>query len=517
MAVLTGEHLQALLESLLISKNEADANRALQRHKGKDEIHFKNIDWQKLRSLSEDGSLNFPEMNWGGHKLVFEGCSFGHGDFHLSGTFNGQVEFHDVMFGEGNVSFAGSRFQGLKLEQIYCTGRGEFSFAGAWFARETIIHFGNLGNKNLVFEPADVDDRTTNKGETLIGGDLFMLTVEDWHGEKLTLRSAQISSTGVVMNFGGATNLKTVDFTSTLWTSQSVYVDSIEMNNEDDQRLAFTLASFEKVHHLFLRDVGMTKGSMIFAFAKFPSKALFNLQFADLGTGQIAFHHASFPGSVEITQKGGANFASELSFKGSTFEGPLTVAGMTFGPVPDFTRTEFSKHLNLSNVAFGAQLTKKQKRSEVNRDVKLQRIKALAEDNRDHDLALMCHAEEMKYNRFRKNGLFPWCASILDAVYQGVSDYGRSIFLPVLWLVVTWLCFGGIYLWQFDNLEKPWLFSAGWLLPFLPVSGVLRTVEYAEVFKSADPSLYSLIGLQSLIAIPLLFLVGLGFRNRFRI
>ena len=87
----------------------------------------------------------------------------------------------------------------------------------------------------------------------------------------------------------------------------------------------------------------------------------------------------------------------------------------------------------------------------------------------------------------------------------------------MLWLIFTWAGFGLIYRYVFDSIESPLLFSFAWTLPFLPAAGILRLIGFRNIFEDAEPVLYALMATQGLIAIALIFLIGLGFRNRFRI
>ncbi len=57
---------------------------------------------------------------------------------------------------------------------------------------------------------------------------------------------------------------------------------------------------------------------------------------------------------------------------------------------------------------------------------RLGRLKEIAEDNKDHEQALYFFGEEMRAKRWQKNR--PFLASILDFLYDKVSDYGRSVF-----------------------------------------------------------------------------------------
>lgn len=516
MSILTGEPLQELLEQLLQAEDSTAAAKLLGKFRTITEVHFESVDWIRLRNTTADRRLVFPRISWGGRSLVFVDCEFGDGDFIFPGTFHGAVAFFNPNFGEGLVSFAGSEFQGLAIQGGCFSGTGSLSFQACSFSGQTKLWIRQLGRKTLDF--GRVDDEGERPGQTCtISGGLFLLEIEASGGQHVNFDGAHFSSTSVALNFEGATALSGVGFNSTTWHSQTVDIRNLQLSSKEAQRLAFTNANFEAVRQLIMTNIGMSQGSIIFALAKFPANAIFKLHFGNLGPGVIAFHHASFPGSAEFSQDPESEFLSELSFKGSTFEGPLSLADIRFGPVPDLVGTQFNKHLNLSNIEFGKRLKGKDLRAEKSRALKLQRIKELAEGNRDHKLALDCHAEEMKHRRFRKFTFQNVGADCLDVAYQITSDYGRSIILPVCWLCVVWSSFSWIYQFEFEVIESGRLFSAAWTFPFLPAAGVLRRSNFGDVLSQGDPLLISLIGIQSLFSIALFFLVGLGFRNRFRI
>lgn len=102
----------------------------------------------------------------------------------------------------------------------------------------------------------------------------------------------------------------------------------------------------------------------------------------------------------------------------------------------------------------------------------------------------------------------------LIGFFYFVSDYGHSILLPFVWLYN--FCIGGalIYL-HFTELTK--FKSLGLSISnLLQITGLQR-VYWSGVIECLPWGLKFLGGLQTLLAIPLLFLLLLGLRNRFRL
>jgi hypothetical protein len=514
MRRISGPELQRLLERAINESKADSVQQTINGYGGNAEFCFAGIDWEKLRDMSDHRTLHLPLLQWGRNSLDFTGCDFGDGDITLSGKFDGSVRFEKVRFGQGNVSFANSVFRKFHFDGSF-SGQGDVIFSGSRFHGTVRVSVSDLGHKNLNFG-ATTGEELPTYGPVLFYGDHLLLNIERSLGSTISFYQSQIHSEHVYLDLTGAQALERVSFGMTQWHSTSVYIRGLQLSQGKEPTLIVAKASFEPVSMLTFDGVGMTHGRFIFDYVRFPVDGLTRFAFSDVRGGNITFFQAHFANSVEFVHEAKCQFGAELSLRGATVDGPLRIDGIGFGPVPNLIATEFKKHLDLSRVDFGVDMSWSAKRSEKDRGAKLQRLKELAEGNRNHGLALRCHAEEMKFNRFR-NGLASWPAGILDLMYEAASDYGQSIFRPCLWLLFTWIAFGLCYRESVDALEHPFLFSFSWLLPFLPATGVLRETGFQSVFSEADASLYVLAGVQGFISFSLLFLIGLGFRNRFRI
>lgn len=524
METVEGADLQSLLLELLKCGNDPnDANKILSKWSVNAEYVFKDVDWQALRKEMGSDHLKFARINWENRKLIFSGCDFGDGDLTLAATFDGPVYFDAAKFGNGNICFKGSDFQVLRMTNVQFLGRGRVDFSASTFSQETVMSFSDLGEKNLWFKEAYSKSKTT-RSPCVFSGQKFVLEIKGCTGTigtTIDFQGAKFDAVFVGLDFLGATNAAQIDFSNTEWQSPRVdllnFRLGFERKDPESNHLRFTMASFERVKMLTFSKMGTNGGLISFNFARFPTQALTKISFTDVGNGRIDFSEALFPGNITFSQEEGAKFLANLTFRGATFKGALLVDNMKFGIVPDLTATEFQKHFSLANLKFGVYLSERDKRNEFDRAEKLRRLKELAEANRDHKLALDCHAEELQYLRFRDKSVGSRLSGVLDVAYQVTSDYGRSIALPVLWLLIVWSVFTIIYELGFPSIPSSGLFSAAWTFPFLPAAGVLRVSNFSEVFSQGQPFLFSLMGIQGLCSISLFFLIGLGFRNRFRI
>jgi uncharacterized protein YjbI with pentapeptide repeats len=125
-------------------------------------------------------------------------------------------------------------------------------------------------------------------------------------------------------------------------------------------------------------------------------------------------------------------------------------------------------------------------------------------------------------------------------VYRCLSDYGDSIARPLLWILGVWIL-GFALLWgyfagcqylclEYISVQSPYfmrpptpkpewngLTAAGLsfsnLFPLYGFGGVF----FKEVLETLPPALKFVSGFQTVISLPLLFLLGLGLRQRFRL
>ncbi|NRB19549.1 MAG: pentapeptide repeat-containing protein [Rhodobacteraceae bacterium] len=111
-------------------------------------------------------------------------------------------------------------------------------------------------------------------------------------------------------------------------------------------------------------------------------------------------------------------------------------------------------------------------------------------------------------------------------IFGWFSDYGHSIARPAFWLPVIW-AFGFACFWGYfasccvphPNLVMDHPMGTAMALSFsnlFPLFGFGRTIP-TEVLDGLPTSLAVLSGLQTVISLPLLFFLGLGLRQRFRL
>ena len=89
--------------------------------------------------------------------------------------------------------------------------------------------------------------------------------------------------------------------------------------------------------------------------------------------------------------------------------------------------------------------------------------------------------------------------------YKCLSDFGMSVALPFAWLCLSFAVFFDIFLWLGCDFESS--FS----------NSFTRTIMPLMKFDIGCVDSNAILALQSLINVTLIFLLGLGIRNKFKI
>ncbi|NQY81901.1 MAG: hypothetical protein HRT36_02420 [Alphaproteobacteria bacterium] len=144
---------------------------------------------------------------------------------------------------------------------------------------------------------------------------------------------------------------------------------------------------------------------------------------------------------------------------------------------------------------------------------RLRRLKEISEQNKDHGKALEFNALELQGERHYDNNK-SWHGLFLESCFRIFSNYGRSVFRPLLFLIVLWFVCGSVYCYFTGNIQSPLAFSARQMFPLI---ASLREADFSEVYQNFDWCIKIMMFFQSILAFMLIFLVGLALRNRFRL
>lgn len=253
---------------------------------------------------------------------------------------------------------------------------------------------------------------------------------------------------------------------------------------------------------------------------KFKSQCSFS--FAKINNGAI-FKKAVFIKGCEIRNiesKGDVlfdtcTFYKDVSFEGSHIEQSLIFRECTFQSPPNLIACKIEGNLEIDKATL-ASLAKLPPKTE----------------ERDHWLKLKY--EMNRLHRHREEADFftkelecraldgDWKEKFLITLYRSISDFGRSALLPLGALVYFFILFTALYEFTlFDangSLEYSSYLSSKATFPFIP-KDIALSPNLGELNFSPTKEFFIRMtqGVQFIISATLLFLIGLGIRNRLRI
>ncbi|WP_271270241.1 pentapeptide repeat-containing protein [Aliamphritea hakodatensis] len=441
-------------------------------------VDFSKVDFSQYRS--KDKALNFAGYRFPTYGDVnFSKTQFGKGDVSFSDTYFGVgiVSFYNTQFGEGDVYFSNTEFN-----------KGNVSFLDAQF-----------GQGRISFENAQFDDGTVSFSRTHFGDG------------KVTFYNS---------NFGKGY----VNFSLAKFGQGDVDFTLAKLGQGD---VDFTLAKFGNGYVSFNR-TQFGKGKVSFIQTMFGEGRL-SFRNAKLNAGEVDFTATEFSGRVSFKDLDTPETITSFSLQNCMFKRTLNLSGLTFSCIPDLTGTSLSHQLFLDNISCDY---KKLRNTQIPIDefdgARLCRLKELAESNRSHQQALEFHVMEMRVKRHKLKGINHW----LDYAFDECSEYGRSITIPSKFLILITLLYSITY--EIISLVKlsttavtdglqtlfnSLLYSLTQVVPFVASSRATANETANQLFGSSDiPTwIYAISVTQGILSFVFLFLIGLGFRHRFRL
>ncbi len=262
-----------------------------------------------------------------------------------------------------------------------------------------------------------------------------------------------------------------------------------------------------------------------FQAANFSNDAYFN---PALFSDRANFYRATFAGKANFAM---AIYSKATDFARATFSRQVRFEGVTFAASSTFVNAELKSLTSFEGTTFKTVppefFNAKLHQGTVWRD-----IKHWPKPNKKHEAeqfidAYAClklemdrlkkHEDELDFFALelqsRRVQLGPWRGWPIG-LYGVLSDYGRSYALPLLWLLVM-AAFGAMLL-VFSNalpIEESFGFS---FANTLNVFGFRKDFFDAAAIECLPAPLKILSAVQTILGTILLFLFGLGVRNKFR-
>lgn len=442
-------------------------------------------------------------------KLKIENCRFQRGciDISFSKVKDGMIEIEKNTFYMGG----GLKCRETKLEESYIKLNentfidGFLDFSYLIGIKSSVLIYDNE------FERSELDLR-----QILFDGKNFKM-----YENEINLTDVIFGYINIIGNFGFFKNIIAegrVDFRGAKFDKgiKNFLCNKFENVNKSFCDIEFGSGKVD----FFGNDFG--KGCISFNNSKVDG--IFDLRKTRYDGGRVLLEECEFNGPVNCSELENSESIIEISFKKSSFEKSLDISSNSFKCVIDLRSTALKHQLTLDNLECDFYKNSKGKALDENDAPRLKRLKEIAEKNRDHFLAMDCHAKEMRVRReFNKN--IPY--KLGDILFDKISDYGRSIWRPSFLLLINWFLFAFIYFdkashfvvggTKCEKIKEALSLSGGYLVPFISSSRSTRK-EGVDILFGGDltPLMNLLTASQSLISFVLIFLIGLGLRNRFK-
>jgi hypothetical protein len=348
------------------------------------------------------------------------------------------------------------------------------------------------------------------------------------------------------VNFSGFTFEERPDFGGFIFPGQALFGDSARYTRTAAIRNPTTFAAgarfTEAVFHMdavfdwseFNQAAGFRnaefRGIARFDDCKFKGTAwFFGTRFFD----DVWFGQCKFGGFTNFSK---ARFDGVTSFSAARSDGAFTLGEATFAKLPDLVQTSFRETPRLDNVslpaaAFFPELSAK---AALEEQAKFRAIRRLAIAGQDHDNESMAFKGEVRSRRGTLDK--PWHAAFwLGAMYDVLSDFGRSMMRPFCFWLISIAVFTAAYLADAGKLAdyaarcaKPNADAAPHWLNALALAaknallfaGSDRRMElqYTCLYGDAVPVTSTFIQMgQTVWSTILIFLFLLAVRNRFKL
>ena len=198
--------------------------------------------------------------------------------------------------------------------------------------------------------------------------------------------------------------------------------------------------------------------------------------------GDVIFDRGVFKGTAHFTT---SSFNKSAAFKAITGEGVFSLYSLQFSRLPDFTEAHFKEAPLFDNVELDPERFRNipGQNAETSLQARWRTLKRLAIQGHDHERELLFSQGEIIARRGTQD---TWRHLRFWAGwgYQILSNFGRSMSLPLFWLGLSFLAFALFYFCQSYG-KSPHLFAGS--VPCLAGPGDLRSAAAGLSFHHAIP------------------------------
>lgn len=464
-------------------------------------LHGKDV-WNEWTANNHGYDISFEGYDFGQHRkeqpvISFEGFNFQYCE----------VSFNGAKFGDGDVSFKDAIF--IHDRKVWFSnmtfGRGKKDFSGIQFGeREVDFTRTDFGPGSVYFDETHFGKSTNFLAASFTKSSVSFKKV---HFSHVSFRHTE---------FGDAVK----DFSDITFKKGDVSFEKASFQAGD---VSFKDSTFETGELSFL-NTSFGKGTVDFRDCKLGDKRV-SFNKASCNETRFSFEYLTSNALFEV--KDIKDPVEGISFYGASFENALSISNVHVKSIVDLVNTKLSNQLSLHRIY--CKLKRKRHRGifEIAEDVadieRANRLKELAEANKHHSLALHFHAIELRAKRWQPLSKFR--SSMMDLMFDKLCNYGQSTYRPLtIWVMLTILCtiaYGALFKEQPTTLRQgadALVFSFTNSLPFLNTANEGRkAMEKLFEPNTLTSFVLPLMMMQGVLSVIMLFLLGLGLRNRFRI
>ena len=213
--------------------------------------------------------------------------------------------------------------------------------------------------------------------------------------------------------------------------------------------------------------------------------------------------------------------SNKITFNGLKAGRAVILDNTEFSTVPDLRNASIDRDVSMIEMTIDHPTSSHLRNSHMGNEYSdmYRKLKSLAIQANDHQQELEFFAME---ERAKRGWQYGWFRYLPTCLYDGLSNFGRSIARPSAWL-------GGILIVSailFRILGIPFpeasLLSAIHAFPFIPWSRATReklicSPHGGDCQESLNIWIETVAYAESFFALPFIFLIGLALRNRFRL
>lgn len=233
-------------------------------------------------------------------------------------------------------------------------------------------------------------------------------------------------------NFSGISDVIHVNFTRATFGDYAGFTGLTFGNLTSFDSATFgELASFEgAVFGDWASFHGATFGNSA-SFAKVNFQGSIDFSTDEEKTSSLKFRHVDFSNAIfaGACQFDDRIFGTDVNFNGAVFHDLVTFHGCVFHPGMSFHLTKFlkTKEDKLGTKKENDDATEALERSYRTLKLGMENLRARNEEAEFFALEMECR---------RQRGSVPWLERFAATAYKRLSDYGRAVDLPLIWLLI---------------------------------------------------------------------------------